>query len=136
MQTAEPTAWRKLLDEHAAAARARLPRLKPEDGEPMRRQAIHDLEAERQSLASLNDGRKDAIYWGGCTPRTLYGQRHPDDAGDRCRRSSLAGIGAAAKHGFDYARGAIRRALEAGRNDPLPPLMQLPPAQVRRQATD
>ena len=123
MRTCEPSAWRGILTAHDSEARARLPILRFEDAEPMRRQALHDLDAERHLLASLSDGRRDAVY-------VAAARLARYSANDILSPSEIeAGLieawqasGAASKHGLDYPRGAIRRALEKGRNDPLPPL--------------
>jgi hypothetical protein len=125
MRAAEPSAWREILAAHDIATRAKLPKLNLDDTEPMRRQALHDLDAERQRLASLFDGRRNAVH-----KAALRLARYSANAILHANEIE-AGLleaweasGAAAKNGSAYPRGAIRRGLEKGRNDPLPPLMR------------
>ena len=123
VRAVEPSAWRGILSAHDTEARARLPVLSRVDTEPMRRQALHDLDAERQQLASLLDGRRDAVFIAAARLARY-------SANDILAQGEIeAGLieawqasGAASKHGMKYPRDAIRRALEKGRNDPLPPL--------------
>ena len=123
MRTCEPSAWRGILTAHDSEARARLPILSFEDAEPMRRQALHDLDAERHLLASLSDGRRDAVFIAAARLARY-------SANDILAPGEIeAGLieawqasGAASKHGMRHPRDAIRRALHKGRNDPLPPL--------------
>ncbi len=123
VRAVEPSAWRGILTTHDAEARARLPILRADDAVSMRRQALHDLDAERQQLASLSDGRRDAVFIAAARLARY-------SANDILAPGEIeAGLleawqasSAASKHGMSHPRDAIRRALEKGRNDPLPPL--------------
>jgi hypothetical protein len=123
LRSAEPSAWRHIFEEHEAARRPERIPVTITDTAPMRRQALHDLEAQAHRLADLRDGRRTAIF----------------NAAARLARYASNGIvspaeieaglldawrasGAHRRHGLGYPRGAIRRALDRGRNDPLPPL--------------
>jgi hypothetical protein len=124
LRAAAPSAWRTLFDTDRKEARSRLPRHPDAAGAPMRRQALHDLDAEMQALASLHDDRRNAVYRAGARLARYWAN------GILTEQEIEAGLieawqasGAVAKSGLDYPRGAIRRGLNAGRNDPLPPLM-------------
>ena len=88
-----------------------------------RRQAIHDLTASADGLANLSDGRRAAIFAVSCGVAKYVGNDILTAAEVQAALSSAwAACGGAAKYGQAFAEGAIRRALDLGRNDPLPPL--------------
>lgn len=120
IRSASPSAWRGILDAHDRAARARLPAFTTEDAEPMRRQALHDLDAERQRLASLTDGRRNGIF-----DAAARLARYPANgilSAQEVESGLIEAWLASGKTDREYPRGAIRRALDRGKNDPLPPL--------------
>jgi hypothetical protein len=89
----------------------------------MRRQALSDLRVQTSALASLTDNRWQAIF--GTAARPAEYVTHSVLATNEVRIALLEAwdaSGAARKHGRSYSEGAIRRTLELGRNDPLPPL--------------
>jgi hypothetical protein len=93
------------------------------DAPAMRRQALSDLRVQTSALASLTDNRRKAIF--STAARLAKYVTHGVLAADEVRIALLEAwdaSGAARKHGRSYAEGAIRRALERGRNDSLPPL--------------
>ena len=93
------------------------------DAPAMRRQALSDLRAQTSALASLTDNRRQTIF--SAAARLAKYVTHGVLAADEARTALLEAwdaSGAARKHGRSYAEGAIRRALELGRNDSLPPL--------------
>lgn len=123
MKPAPPSAWRAILTAHHACVRGKETR--PLIGNGMRRQALHDLHAEQQRLALHCDGRRTAIF--GASARLARYVANEVLTASEVEAALLVAwqaCGADHSYGNKYARGAIQRALEKGRSDPLPPLMR------------
>lgn len=123
LRSAEPSAWREILNANLAATRVNLPPLSADASEPIRRQALHDLDAERYRLSRLTDGRRNAIFESAArlaryAANEVLSRQEIESGLIEAWQAS----GADKKHGMDYPCGAITRALDKGRNDPLPPL--------------
>ena len=89
----------------------------------MRRQALADFESEIVALGGLSDGRRQAVF--SAPARLAKYVANGVLAQGEVRTGLLEAWranGGASKHGERFAEGAIRRALELGRNDQLPPL--------------
>jgi hypothetical protein len=125
IRQAPTTEWWAIFEAHErqrVALHSRVP-LADAGAPAMRRQALSDLQAQTSALASLTDNRRQAIF--SAAARLAKYVTHGVLAADEVRVALLEAwdaSGATRKHGRSYAEGAIRRALELGRNDPLPPL--------------
>ena len=123
IRAAAPSAWRATLEAHDQATRALASPRHAAASAPMHLQALHDLEAERQALASLTNGRRAAVFRAAARlARYAANNVLPAAEIKAGLLEAWHASGAGTKHGDNYARSAIRRALDRGRNDPLPPL--------------
>jgi hypothetical protein len=129
---APPSDWQNVYDVHERQRHSLIAPASTADASGLRQQGLHDLETEVQRLAQLNDGRRQAIFNAACrlakyvAHQVLTAAEVHDALG-----SAWCACDGAARHGRAFATGAIRRALEFGRNDPLPPLAR----QFRRNLT-
>jgi hypothetical protein len=125
IREAKTTQWWKIFEAHDRERSALHPRapLADADVPAMKRQAIADLHAEAVALAALTDNRRNTLF-SAAARIAKYVAHGVLTANEVCARllAAWAACGAAAKYGRTYAEGVIRRALELGRNDPLPPL--------------
>ena len=123
IRDASPADWLAIFDAHMRSQRPSNVPAPAHDAPAMRLQALHDLRSEADSLAGLIDDRRNAIF---AAPARMakYVANAVLTAAEVQDALGLGWIacGGAAKHGQAFAQGAIRRALELGRNDPLPTL--------------
>lgn len=114
--------WPGMVDRHERQHRPPAP-VTPADASAMRRQALHDLATEGDRLAALSDGRRGAIFAAAArlAKYVAHGVLTTGEVQEALGAAWIA-CGGASKHGPGFARGAVRRALELGRDDPLPPL--------------
>lgn len=126
IRAAPASEWRRFLDAHraekAARIRARIT-VEPPDDDAMHRQARHDLLAESGCYAALQDGRRNEMYRAVCRVAKYAANGVLADA--EIAEAFVAAAeanGALARYGAAWVRGTVRRALECGTNDALPPL--------------
>lgn len=123
IREAAPVDWPGIFETHERIQRPAPVPLPTHDAPTMRLQALHDLRAEADSLASLADGRRGAIFAAPARLAKYVGNGVLTAAEVQAALGSAwAACGGLTKYGQAFAEGAIRRALELGRNDPLPPL--------------
>jgi hypothetical protein len=126
MRAAHPSEWAAILQRHRDEEAARMAercRDWQDDAEGMRRQALHDLSVAAQEFASLTDGRRTRLYSLVCRLARYARQGILTEAEVTATMIDAAKAnGSLTAHGVGWARGVIRRGLEAGQNDPLPPL--------------
>lgn len=126
IRAADPSEWRQIVEGHreqqAARIRDRMA-ADPPDGEAMRRQAIHDLRAEAGRYATLKDGRRNELFRAVC--RVAKYATHGVLAESEIAETFVAATeanGALARYGATWVHDTVRRALERGAHDLLPPL--------------
>lgn len=120
----QPAHWQEVLAEHTTAPCARQAQVSTElNVAAMRRQALHDLSAAADALASLRDERRASLF-----KYSARLARYVSNAvltADDVRSSLTAACvanGSIAAYGYGWANSCINRALSLGRSDPLPPL--------------
>ena len=122
IRESNPADWQTHFDHQTRKNRALVVLAAP-DASGMRLQAIHDLRTAADSLASLSDGRRGAIFTTAARMAKYVANAVLTAAEvQEALGSGWIVCGGAAKYGQAFAAGAIRRALDLGRNDPLPPL--------------
>lgn len=123
---ADDSEWRQILEKHreqqAARIRDRLA-ADPPDGKAMRRQAIHDLRAEAGRYATMKDGRRNELFRAVCriAKYTAHGVLTATEIAQTFLAATEAN-GALARYGATWVQDTVRRALERGAHDLLPPL--------------
>lgn len=126
IRATDASEWRQIVDRHreqqAVPNRNRMA-ADPPDGEAMRRQAIHDLRAEAGRYATLNDGRRNELFRAACrvAKYATHGVLAASEIAEIFVASAEAN-GALARYGATWVHDTVRRALERGAYDRLPPL--------------
>jgi hypothetical protein len=126
IREAEPRAWGGIMAVHRQAQRiavaGRTANL-PHDNDGMRRQALHDLQTAADSLSALTDTRRGQLFGTACRLAKYVAHRVLSEA-ETCAalREAAAANGSLTRYGLRWVDSTIRRAIIAGRKDPLPPL--------------
>lgn len=126
IRAAPASEWRQLLDANRAAKAASIRAhiaANPPDDDAMRRQALHDLRAEADRYAEMQDGRRNELFRAVCRV-AKYSANGVLASGEIVEAfAAAAGVnGALDRYGSTWVRGTVGRALERGANDSLPPL--------------
>jgi hypothetical protein len=121
-----PRAWPDILEQYRANQRAGV--LPVEQGEPsftsgMRYQALHDLKQAARAYSRLTDGRRCELYRLVCqlAKYVAHGAVQDAELRDAFQQAAEAN-GAIGNYGAHWADDTITRALQIGRDDPLPGL--------------
>jgi hypothetical protein len=124
MRDAEPADWPAIYEAHRhARARRVAARCPSASADAMRRQALHDLQEVAAGYAGLRDGRRNGLFSAACRLACYVANGVLSEADLRLAlREAAAANGALAAHGAAWCDGTIRRALDYGARDALPPL--------------
>ncbi len=123
LRTSHPQQWPGLVEQARRAVRTIQRSALPDDAKGMRRQALHDLHEAIRAYAELTDGRRCELFRLICRLAKYVANRVLQPAELRDAFQSAADQnGALARYGQRWLDDTIARALEAGRDDDLPPL--------------
>lgn len=125
MRNQGPTRWAALLQEWRDAAAKRIAeRCGPcNDDDGMRRQALSDLSVTAAEYGTLQDGRREKLFSLACrVARYVAHGVISEQEFQSALLSAAQSNGALSKYGAGWARSTIRRAIDLGSRERLPPL--------------
>jgi hypothetical protein len=123
LRNAHPQQWSGIVEQARRAVRTIQRSTVPDDAKGMRRQALHDLSEATQAYAELADGRRCELFRWACrlAKYVAHGVLQTAELRDAFQGAANQN-GALPRYGQRWLDDTIARALEAGRNDDLPPL--------------
>ena len=126
IRTTSPAKWRTIVQDYRAqrAADMRIPAAHTWlDSDAMQRQARADLHSEVNRYAALKDGRRNELFRAVCriAKYAAHGVLKTAEVEESFAAAAEAN-GALTRYGSTWLSGTVKRGLERGANDALPPL--------------